>query len=43
MGRISITINGRTIEAEQGQTIFQIARDHDIYIPSLCQDDKLDS
>ena len=43
MGKISITINGRTIEAEQGQTIFQIARDHDIYIPSLCQDDKLDS
>lgn len=43
MGRIRITINGRTIEAEQGLTIFQIARDNDIYIPSLCQDDKLES
>ncbi|MDD4323667.1 MAG: FAD-dependent oxidoreductase [Eubacteriales bacterium] len=43
MARIRITINGRTIEAEQGLTIFQIARDNDIYIPSLCQDDKLES
>ncbi len=43
MGRITITINGQTINAEQGLTIFQIARDNGIYIPSLCQDDKLDN
>ena len=43
MARINVTINGRSFEAEQGLTIFQIARDNDIYIPTLCQDDKLES
>ncbi len=43
MAKIRISINGQNLEAEQGLTIFQIARDNNIYIPSLCQDDKLES
>ncbi len=33
---ISVTINGKTIEAKDGSTILDIARANDIYIPTLC-------
>lgn len=33
---MNITINGRVVEAQPGQTVLQVARDHGIYIPSLC-------
>ncbi|MDD4989877.1 MAG: [FeFe] hydrogenase, group A [Candidatus Pacebacteria bacterium] len=33
---IQISINGKKIEAESGKTILEIARENDIYIPSLC-------
>ena len=33
---ITVTINGRKIEAEEGSTILEIARKNDIYIPTLC-------
>ena len=34
--RIHITINNRKLDAHPGQTILQAAREHGIYIPSLC-------
>jgi formate dehydrogenase major subunit len=34
--KISITINGQVCEGEQGQTILDIARANNIYIPTLC-------
>jgi len=34
--KISLTINGQVCEGEQGQTILDIARANNIYIPTLC-------
>lgn len=34
--KISLTINGQVCEGEPGQTILDIARASDIYIPTLC-------
>ena len=36
MDTITLTINGREIEAESGTTVLEAARNADIYIPSLC-------
>lgn len=36
MPKVSIEINGKKIEVEQGQTVFQVAKENNIYIPSLC-------
>ena len=36
---VTITINGRTIEAEENATILSAARDNNIYIPSLCENE----
>ncbi len=33
---IKIVIDGKTVEAKQGQTILEAAVDHGIYIPTLC-------
>lgn len=38
---IRITINGREIQAEEGRTILDVAREHGIYIPSLCDHERL--
>ncbi len=32
----AITIDGKSIEAESGQTVIAVARENDIYIPSIC-------
>jgi len=34
---VTVTINGREIQAEEGKTILQVARDNNIYIPTLCE------
>jgi formate dehydrogenase major subunit len=34
--KISLTINGKACNGEPGQTILEIARANDIYIPTLC-------
>jgi formate dehydrogenase major subunit len=34
--KIRLTINGQEFEAEAGNTILQVARQNDIYIPTLC-------
>ncbi len=33
---ITININGRKIETEENKTILEVARENDIYIPTLC-------
>jgi len=33
---LTIKLNGRTVEAGEGQTILETARTHGVYIPSLC-------
>lgn len=32
----AITIDGKSIEAESGRTVIAVARENDIYIPSIC-------
>ena len=36
MAPIKLTINGKTIEAQSGQTVLEVARAAGIYIPTLC-------
>jgi len=33
---ITVTINGKACQSEYGKTILQIARENDIYIPTMC-------
>ena len=33
---INLTIDGKNITAQDGATILEAARDHDIHIPTLC-------
>ncbi len=36
MGKIKITINNKVVEASEGQTILEAARENGIHIPTLC-------
>lgn len=36
MGKIKLTINNRVVEAEDGQTVLEVARENGIHIPTLC-------
>jgi bidirectional [NiFe] hydrogenase diaphorase subunit len=36
---VNLTINGRPIQAEAGSSILQAAQAHNIYIPSLCENE----
>ena len=38
---LKIVINGRAIEFEKGKTILEVCRDQEIYIPTLCHDERL--
>ena len=42
MTKITLTIDGRQIEAEQGLTVLKVAQQAGIYIPTLCADDALE-
>lgn len=43
MGKIELTINGRRVEAEEGQTILEVVRKEKIDdIPTLCHSDELE-
>ena len=33
---VNLTLNGKKIEAQAGQTILDVAKEHDIRIPTLC-------
>lgn len=41
MDKIKVTIDGKELTAEKGQTILQIARDNNIEIPTLCYIDEV--
>lgn len=41
MKMVTLTIDGRKIQAEAGKTILEAARDNNIYIPALCYHDGL--
>jgi len=36
MAKITITIDGKPIQTEEGQTILEVCRKNNIYIPTLC-------
>ena len=39
--RIELTVDGKKVWAREGQTLLEVARENDIYIPTLCYTDKL--
>lgn len=41
MEKINLTINGVKVTAKPGQTILDAARDNNMFIPTLCHDDRL--
>ena len=41
MDKIKVTIDGKELTAEKGQTILQIARENNIDIPTLCYIDEV--
>ena len=42
MKQFRINIDGKEVTALPGQTILQVARENDIYIPTLCYDDRME-
>lgn len=38
---LNIILNGKNVTGKQGETILNLARRHDIFIPTLCHDDRL--
>ena len=41
MKQIKLEIDGKTVEAQEGMTVLQVARQADIYIPTLCYHEQL--
>jgi len=39
---ITLTIDGRRVQAEEGATILDVARDNNIYIPALCSNEAIE-
>jgi len=42
MKQISIEFDGKKVSGAQGSTILEIARENDVFIPTLCHDEKLE-
>lgn len=40
---VTLSIDGREVQAEDGATILQVARDNNIYIPSLCDNEGVEA
>ncbi|HPT72834.1 MAG TPA: FAD-dependent oxidoreductase [Candidatus Cloacimonadota bacterium] len=38
---LTVKLNGNNIQVEPGKTILQVAKDHGIYVPTLCHDEEL--
>ena len=36
MATLALTVDGRTLQVEEGITVLQACLEHDIFIPSLC-------
>ncbi len=43
MGKIKIKINDREIVCNEGKSVLEVARENDIYIPTLCYHEELES
>ena len=41
MKNVQFEIDGKKVSAEEGATILEVARQNDIYIPTLCYNDKI--
>ena len=41
MPKISLTLNGKRVEAEAGSTILEVAQQNGVEIPTLCHDPRL--
>ncbi len=40
-GRITLTIDGRQVEAEAGELVIKVAQDHGVYIPRFCWHERM--
>ena len=40
---LTVTINGRELQAEEGKTVLEVARENGIYIPALCHHEEVAS
>ena len=40
MNKYRLNINGREVTGLPGQTILEVARENDIFIPTLCYDER---
>ncbi len=38
---LKMTINGRDVRFDEGQTVLEVCRDNEIYVPTLCHDERL--
>jgi NADH dehydrogenase/NADH:ubiquinone oxidoreductase subunit G len=41
MAKINLKIDGKEVEATQGQTILEVAQENDIEIPTLCHHEEI--
>ena len=40
MEKFKLNINGKEVKGLPGQTILEVARENDIFIPTLCYDER---
>ena len=40
-GRVTVTIDGRPVEAEAGDLVIKVAQDHGVYIPRFCWHERM--
>jgi bidirectional [NiFe] hydrogenase diaphorase subunit len=38
---VTVTLNGKVVEARENQTILEVARENGVYIPTLCYHQEL--
>ena len=43
MSKVTFKINGRTVTANSNEMVLEVARKHEIDIPTLCQHDAVES
>ena len=41
MSEVSLKIDGKEVKIEEGKVVLDAARKAGVYIPTLCQDDRL--
>lgn len=40
MNKLRLNINGKEVTGYSGQTVLEVAKENDIYIPTLCYDER---